>query len=198
MVKLRILLLLPAALVSLAAAIPASTSADAEEKLVGRSVTLAGRKVACGKADIYVDRDLPSEGGAGDTILILNPDMMNQQPPTVRLFVFNHECGHLSVGDSELDADCYAVNRGVREHWLDRNGLNQVCDSFEGVPETDTHPSAKSARIVPLSAFFGSVAPIRSRFFLIASSPSSTCTMTGPEVMNFTRSLKNERSLCTA
>ena len=49
MVKLRILLLLPAALVSLAAAIPASTSADAEEKLVGRSVTLAGRKVACGR-----------------------------------------------------------------------------------------------------------------------------------------------------
>ena len=60
---------------------------------------------------------------------------MNQQPPTVRLFVFNHECGHLSVGDSELDADCYAVNRGVREHWLDRKGLNQVCDSFEGVPK---------------------------------------------------------------
>jgi hypothetical protein len=144
MVKLRIvLLLLAAALVSLAAAVPTSTSADAEEKLVGRSVTLAGRKVACGKADIYVDRDLPSEGGAGDTILILNPDMMNQQPPTVRLFVFSHECGHLSVGDSELDADCYAVNRGVREHWLDRKGLDQVCDSFEGVPETDTHPSAK-------------------------------------------------------
>ncbi|MDP1911194.1 MAG: hypothetical protein Q8K85_23075, partial [Hyphomicrobium sp.] len=88
MVKLRILLLLPAALLGLAAAVPTSFSAQAEEKLVGRSVTLAGRKLNCGKADIYVDRDLPSEGGAGDTILILNPDMMNQQPPTVRLFVF--------------------------------------------------------------------------------------------------------------
>ena len=106
-------------------------------------MTLAGRKLACGKADIYVDRDLPSEGGAGDTILILNPDMMNQQPPTVRLFVFTHECGHLTVGDSELDADCFAVNRGVRDRWLDRKGLKEVCDSFEGAPETDTHPSAK-------------------------------------------------------
>ena len=143
MVKLRILLLLPAALLGLAAAVPTTFSAQAEEKLVGRSVTLAGRKLSCGKADIYVDRDLPSEGGAGDTILILNPDMMNQQPPTVRLFVFTHECGHITVGDSELDADCFAVNRGVSDRWLDRKGLKEVCDSFEGAPETDTHPSAK-------------------------------------------------------
>ena len=143
MVKLRKLLLLPAALLSLAAAVPTSTSAVAGEQLMGRSVTLAGRKVSCGKADIYVDHDLPSEGGAGDTVLILNPDMMNQQPPAVRLFVFSHECGHISGGDSELDADCFAVNRGVRERWLDRKGLTEVCDSFEGAPETDSHPSAK-------------------------------------------------------
>ena len=69
--------------------------------------------------------------------------MMNQQPPTVRLFVFTHECGHITVGDSELDADCFAVNRGVSDRWLDRKGLKEVCDSFEGAPETDTHPSAK-------------------------------------------------------
>ena len=121
---------------------PTSSSAQAEE-WVGRSVTLAGRKMTCGKADIMIDRDLPSEGGAGDTVLILNPNMLNQQPPTVRLFVFTHECGHITVGDSELDADCFAVNRGVRERWLDRKGLSEVCDSFEGAPETDTHPSAK-------------------------------------------------------
>lgn len=142
MVKLRILLLLPAACLGLAASHFAVGTAHAEE-WVGRSVTLAGRKVSCGKADILIDHELPSEGGAGDTTLILNPNMLNQQPPTVRLFVFNHECGHISVGDSELDADCYAVNHGVREGWLDRKGVAQVCDSFEGAPETDTHPSAK-------------------------------------------------------
>lgn len=114
------------------------------EELAGRSVTLAGHKLSCGRnVDIMIDRELPSEGGAGDTTLILNPVMLNKQPPTVRLFVFNHECGHIHVGDSELDADCYAVNHGVNEGWLDRKGLNQVCDSFEGAPETDTHPSAK-------------------------------------------------------
>ena len=39
---------------------------------------------------------------------------------------------------------------------------------------------AKSARMVPLSAFFGSVAPISSRFFRMAFSPSRTWTKTGP------------------
>jgi len=137
------LVLLLTALLSFTAASAITNRASAGEQLVGRSVTLAGRKMSCGKADIMIDRDLPSEGGAGDTVLILNPNMLNQQPPIVRLFVFKHECGHITVGDSELDADCYAVNYGVREGWLDRKGLNQVCDSFEGAPETDTHPSAK-------------------------------------------------------
>jgi hypothetical protein len=143
MVKLRNLLWLPVALSGLAASSAFAPVAHAGEEWVGRSVTLAGRKMSCGKADIMIDRELPSEGGAGDTVLILNPNMLNRQPPTVRLFVFKHECGHISVGDSELDADCYAVGYGVREGWLDRKGLNEVCDSFEGAPETDTHPSAK-------------------------------------------------------
>jgi hypothetical protein len=118
-------------------------SAAHSESWVGRSVTLAGRKVQCGRAEIMLDRELPSEGGAADDFLILNPDMLNEQPPAVRLFVFAHECGHLSVGDGELDADCAAVQTGVRERWLDRKGLDQVCQSFEGAPETPTHPSAE-------------------------------------------------------
>ena len=57
---------------------------------------------------------------------------------------------------------------------------------------------AKSARIVPGAAFFGSVAPISSRFLAIALSPSSTWTITGPVVMKSTRSRKNGRSRWTA
>ena len=86
---------------------------------------------------------MPSEGGAGDDFVILNPDMLKNQPETVRIFVFKHECGHLTVGDSELKADCFAVQQGVHEHWLDRKGLDQVCQSFDGAPETSTHPSAE-------------------------------------------------------
>ena len=113
------------------------------EQWIGRSVTLGGRKVQCHNAQIMIDRTLPSEGGAGDDFVILNPDMLKNQPETVRIFVFKHECGHLTVGDSELKADCFAVQQGVHEHWLDRKGLDQVCQSFDGAPETSTHPSAE-------------------------------------------------------
>lgn len=118
-----------------------TTTSHAEE-WVGHTVKLAGRNIRCGNAEIMLDNNLPSEGGAGDDFLILNPMMINRQPKAVRLFVFSHECGHLVVGDSELEADCFGVKRGVQEGWLDRKGLKQVCQSFEGAPETDTHPSA--------------------------------------------------------
>ena len=69
--------------------------------------------------------------------------MLSEQPDSVRLFVFHHECGHHNVGESELAADCWAVDHGVREGWLDARGLDAVCRSFEDAPETDTHPSGK-------------------------------------------------------
>jgi hypothetical protein len=59
----------------------------------------------------------------------------------VRLFVFYHECGHHHVGASELGADCWAVGQGVRQGWLDRGELGQVCRSFGNAPATATHPS---------------------------------------------------------
>jgi hypothetical protein len=107
------------------------------------SFELAGRTVRCESVRIVTDNRLPSEGAAAPGVLILNPRMMDQQPPIVRLFVFHHECGHHNVGDSELKADCWAVDHGVRDGWLDPKGLKQVCDSFEDAPETDSHPSGR-------------------------------------------------------
>jgi len=116
--------------------------AEAQE-LVGRSATVGGRKVQCNNAPIIVDYTLPSEGASDGESVLLNPDMLNGRPETVRTFVFKHECGHLTVGGSELAADCFAVHQGVREQWLDRKGLDQVCASLDGEPESDTHPSAE-------------------------------------------------------
>ena len=139
---LRSLLGAPTACAILGAGLYTLPAPAKAEQWIGRSVTLGGHKLQCNIAQIMVDRSLPSEGGAGDDFVILNPDMLKNQPETVRIFVFKHECGHLTVGDSELKADCFAVQQGVREHWLDRKGLDQVCQSFDGAPETDTHPSA--------------------------------------------------------
>jgi hypothetical protein len=107
------------------------------------SIEIAGRTVRCGNVRILTDRHLPSEGAAAPGQLILNPRMLSEQPASVRLFVFHHECGHHNVGESELRADCWAVDRGVRDGWLDTKGLDAVCQSFEDAPETDTHPSGK-------------------------------------------------------
>src|SRR6185295_4865700 len=53
-------------------------------------------------------------------------------------------------------------------------------------------------RIVPGSALAGSVAPISSRFFLMALSPCNTITSDGPEHINSQRLSKNGLALCTA
>ena len=81
----------------------------------------------------------------------------------------------------------------------------EVGDLDRGILRRDPEPctelasidSAKSLRMVPAAALAGLVAPMTSRFLAMASSPSSTCTTTGPEVMKVQRSLKNGRALCT-
>jgi hypothetical protein len=92
-----------------------------------------------------LDPRLPNLGIAmpDRRLLVINPKLLSSHPKTVRLFVFQHECGHHHVGGSELSADCWAVRRGVSDGWLDRAGLAQVCRSFGGAPATATHPSAE-------------------------------------------------------
>jgi hypothetical protein len=113
------------------------------QRPAGDSFEISGRTVYCSNVRIRTDRHLPSEGAATPGLLLLNPRMLSEQPEIVRLFVFHHECGHHKVGDSELAADCWAVDRGVRDGWLDAKGLDAVCRSFEDAPETDTHPSGR-------------------------------------------------------
>jgi hypothetical protein len=106
---------------------------------------MAGRQVHCERVRLRLDRHLENLGAAApdDRLLVINPFLLRQYSRTVQLFVFHHECGHHRVGASELKADCWAVERGVRDGWLDRNGLSQVCRSFEDAPETETHPSGR-------------------------------------------------------
>jgi hypothetical protein len=111
----------------------------------GGAIELGGRRVSCDNVQLRLDGYLENLGAAApdDRLLILNPRLLGRYSKTVQLFVFHHECGHHRVGASELKADCWAVNRGVRDGWLDRNGLGQVCRSFGNAPETETHPSGR-------------------------------------------------------
>ncbi len=107
------------------------------------SIRIAGRSLRCLSVRNIVDTRLPNLGAAAPGVLVINPRLMQREPETVRLFVFHHECGHHHRGASELAADCYAVDQGVREKWLDERALKQVCSSFGNAPETQTHPSGE-------------------------------------------------------
>src|SRR5262249_34533896 len=139
----RALALLALALASVAAGAVLLLTPAAAQRAANDSVQLAGRTVRCKDVRIITDRGLPSEGAEAPGVLILNPDMLNEQPAIVRLFVFHHECGHHNVGDSELEADCWAVGQGVREGWLDAKGLDQVCRSFAHPPQPPPHPPVR-------------------------------------------------------
>ncbi len=108
------------------------------------AVKIAGRDLRCGSTRNVLDGRLPSEGAAAPGVLIINPRLIARMPQTVRLFIYYHECGHHNIGASELRADAWAVERGVREGWLDKAGLRQVCRSFGNMPATRTHPSGRS------------------------------------------------------
>jgi hypothetical protein len=107
------------------------------------SLDIGGRNLRCGPIRIMLPRRLNNLGVAGPGMIALNPRLLASYPEIMRLFVFAHECGHHHVGGSELGADCWAVRRGVREGWLDRNGLDQVCRSVRDEPASSTHPSGR-------------------------------------------------------
>ena len=119
---------------------PAGASPNISKQRDG-TLLIAGRALRCGSARNVLDPHLPNLGLAAPGVVVFNPRLLNRWPASVRLFVFHHECGHHQVGASELEADCWAVKQGVRQGWLDRSGLQQVCRSFGNGPETRTHPS---------------------------------------------------------
>jgi hypothetical protein len=126
------------------------------------SIQMEARNLRCGGVRSALDPRLPNLGISVPSarLLVINPTLVARQPGTVRLFVFYHECAHQHVGASELNADCWAVRRGVKDGWLNRAGLAQICASFGNAPQTPTHPSA-ARRCSNLDRCFGGAASYR-------------------------------------
>lgn len=88
---------------------------------------LDGRKAQCGQRPTVLDEKLDDYGAAYPGFLILNPKLMNRVSTPVKMWIFAHECGHQFRGPDEETADCFAVQRGRRQGWLDEIGLEEVC-----------------------------------------------------------------------
>jgi hypothetical protein len=112
----------------------------ATTKVPSGDMSLDGHKVSCGARPTVVDPKLDSWGGAFPGYLILNPTMLKGLPTKVKLYVYYHECGHQFVGGSETGADCYSIQNGVRQGWLDNKGMDQICSFISTLKGDAVHP----------------------------------------------------------
>lgn len=88
---------------------------------------LDGRQQWCGKRPVVLDDQLDDYGAAYPGFLIFNSRLMDKVSTPVKRWIFAHECGHQFRGPDEATADCFAVQRGRREGWLQQQGLEEVC-----------------------------------------------------------------------
>ncbi len=68
-----------------------------------------------------------SWGGAFPGFLILNNNKISGLTTQVKLYIYSHECGHQFVGADEIQADLFAIRRGVKWGWLDAQGMEDIC-----------------------------------------------------------------------
>jgi hypothetical protein len=103
----------------------------------GRLV-VAGRRLSCGMTSTLV-RDF--EGFAvSSTVIMLNMTAIKELPRQVQWLIYYHECGHILYGPGETAADCYAMRRARREGWLTKQGLEEICATFNIAGHGPVHP----------------------------------------------------------
>jgi hypothetical protein len=97
------------------------------QRLAPGELKLDGRKQLCGQRPTVIDNQLDDYGAAYPGFLILNPKLLDRVSTPVKLWIYAHECGHQFRGPDEETADCFAVQRGRRQGWLDEAGLEEIC-----------------------------------------------------------------------
>jgi hypothetical protein len=104
---------------------------------------LAGWRVMCGKRPSILDPEFDTWAGAytDPGFIIVNPLYMKKEAKAVQLYIYAHECGHQFRGFDEDTADAFAIRRGVRQGWLKRSGMKQVCKFISRVPGDSEHPA---------------------------------------------------------
>ena len=161
-----------------AVASPLSGRAASLELSASGDLAIDGRRVSC-KQNIktILDARLPNLGIATRAQLVLNPHLLQRMSPTVRLFVYHHECGHHHVGGDEFGADCWAVKAGVSAGWLQAPQLREICTSFGNTKATATHP-ATASRCRALQACFAEATRAASQTATRNSSAPATVAAT--------------------
>jgi len=104
------------------------------------ALKIGGHSVTCGKRPTVMNSNFVSWGGAFPGFLILNAKKIQGLSTQVKLYAYNHECGHLYVGPSETKADLFAIRRGVKERWLNAQGMEDICTFISHMKGDAVHP----------------------------------------------------------
>jgi hypothetical protein len=86
-----------------------------------------GRRVTCGQNPTVLDNDINDISAAYPKFTVLNPKRLNQQTTTVKLWAYSVACGFQVRGADQRLADCFAIERGLKEGWLTAKGMNEIC-----------------------------------------------------------------------
>ena len=135
-------------------------AAPKDKVLAPGMLRIDGRTMSCGRTPTLISHSFWDYGGAKKGMIILNPSKLEGLSEAVRLYVYAHECGHQNYGTRETRADCYAVERGKREGWLNSAGLNDICTFLEDHPGDWVHPPGPR-RCQVMTKCFGNAKPRR-------------------------------------
>lgn len=102
---------------------------------------IRGKRMICGRRPTVLDSSFADYGGAYPGFLILNMSRMDKLPRAIQWWIFSHECAHQFRGPSEKTADCFAVQRGRRQGWLNDKGIKQICEFIWPAKADGVHAS---------------------------------------------------------
>ena len=77
----------------------------------------------------------------GLRLIILNREILKDYSLPVKKFIFAHECAHAdpAISSDEAAADCAAAERGVKEGWLGKTEIIQICAHLSRFPADANH-----------------------------------------------------------
>lgn len=113
-----------------------------------QAVKFHGKRLECIRPDgqpapIKLKSPVASPGAEQGGRLFFNIPLLREFSPEVGWFIFYHECGHTYAGDSETEADNYAVYRAFMDGWLNDQTLRAICDSFGNGPAHGPYPAGQ-------------------------------------------------------
>lgn len=112
-------------------------SAASQQLLPPGQLMLAGVPVVCGAVPTLI-QPIQDVAMARPGIIILSPGIFSL-PPVIQVFIYAHECGHHIVGNSESDADCWAIQTGRNQGWFSADDFRWLILYFGRSPGDWTH-----------------------------------------------------------